>query len=164
MMVRAGRTPHRARCGRLQPGCAGPSHRLYKPKSRAAPQVNVGLFSGRHFFRPAVSGMRLTAAGCADLVLLASIAVHLWLCPFNKVEESFNTQAVHDLLVHRGNLERVRRRSAPPAGRSPGNPALIQSHRALYARSTTIMSFQASSRAPSSAQQPSPSHQPCPPA
>jgi alpha-1,6-mannosyltransferase len=35
----------------------------------------------------------------ADLFVLAACALHLVLCPFAKVEESFNLQAIHDLLA-----------------------------------------------------------------
>jgi hypothetical protein len=57
----------------------------------------------------------------SEALVLASVVVSVLLCPYAKVEESFGLQAVHDLLYHRADVQKV---SVDWIGDPRGNPAL----------------------------------------
>jgi hypothetical protein len=51
--------------------------------------------------------------GAAQLALLAVVVMHVLLAPFTKVEESFNLQAVHDMLYHGWEVEKFDHQEFP---------------------------------------------------
>ena len=55
-----------------------------------------------------IESLRMSMFDRWDAILFSVVLAYLFLCPYTKVEESFNLQAMHDMLFHGFEIEKVR--------------------------------------------------------
>ncbi|WAR26644.1 ALG12-like protein [Mya arenaria] len=56
-----------------------------------------------HHFLSNAAAM-ISSSNVVELIVILVMVGHVFVCPYTKVEESFNIQAIHDILFHRTNI------------------------------------------------------------